>query len=156
MRIYCVLLATFITMVIAGTGCSQGTPPSVMALQNLQEDSLSAYLSYEKQVRAELCNLLEEATQAQVELILNYEIKLAGVSITAERLQTLLSQYRDKRKEVKERMDKLRQKLSQSDVTAEQLLKVQSKIGEYLTSQKDDLEALRNLINTFKKEASDK
>lgn len=151
MRIVPFVFVLFVVLCLAGAGCSPGTPPAVTALQVQQEKTLVAYVKAETEVKVRLLEELEQAVQAQVEIILDYEIELAeGDSIKKEALKVLLGQYRQKRAEVAERIRAIKAELAISEVTAEQLIRITSKIGQYLAAQKDELEELRRILDELK------
>lgn len=145
-------ILVLIILLLACMGCSRGTPPAVTALHVEMDKTLAAYSQVVREAVLELCDQLEAATDAQVEMVLDHQIDLAGDTFATDKLRELLEQYRAKRADVRAEMKAIRLSVSKLDLTAERLRVIHAKLGQWLAAQKDELKELRDALVGLKQE----
>jgi chromosome segregation ATPase len=124
----------------------------VTALHVEMDKTLAVYSQVVKEAVLELCDQLEASTEAQVEMVLDHQIDLAGDSFATDKLRELLVQYRGKREQVRAEMKAIRLSLQKLDMTSDRLREIHAKLGQWLAAQRDELKDLRDALIGLKQE----
>lgn len=142
------------------TGCWGGTPDAVIAGVTAEGELLKQVQDYYVEALDIQFANTDEALNAHIETILDYEIRLqaAGDVIAVEKLQNLLAAYRQKRADIKAQLALIKKQMQAADVTMETIRRLHEKTVMYLTREQvsiSDFTGLLSDINSAMKGVGD-
>lgn len=147
-----VLFIALMAMLAVSTGCTR-IPPEVGVAADAEGELLQSYRQFFKATALQAYGDLEMALQAQMDIILDYELRLAatGDSVALARVQELITLYREKRVQVKAEIDLVLAQIEQADTTMEQALALHGKLTQYLKLARADVATFTQFLTDIRK-----
>lgn len=156
-----VLAFMFLVLVLPlMAGCWGGTPDAVIAGVTAEGELLKQVQDYYVEALDIQFANTDEALNAHIETILDYEIRLqaAGDAIAVEKLQSLLQMYRQKRADIKAQLALIKKQMLAADATMDTIRRLHDKTVMYLTREHvsvSDFTGLLRDINSAMKGVGD-
>ena len=151
------MLLIVVLVMLAGCG---GGDPQIYAAAQAEGELLESYRAFVVNVMDAMYDDLDEAYGEQIEIILDYELRLnaEGDKIALGMVQEILIEARQKRAELRSTMRSIREKLLATDLTMAQALKLHERITAYLNRrkiEKSDVVGLLDAVKNFKPKGGD-
>lgn len=126
-----------ILIAVVFVGCS--TPPPIQRAVVVERQALLAFKQDHDKIVDALFTALEDELEKQIRFIENYEVQLKGALIAQVDVQTLMTQARKKRDELKTAMQQYREKVKAADKNFEIALQIHDSISGFLNRKSYDM-----------------
>ena len=132
-----------ILVAVVFVGCS--TPPPIQNAVLVERQAMLAFKQDHDKIVDALFTALEEELEKQIRFIENYEIQLKGATLTQADVQTLMTQARKKRDDLKTAMQQYRDKVKTADKNFDIALQMHDSVSGFLNKKSYDMQDVVDL-----------